>query len=752
MKNKESESITENLFREFYGSQTFIEKTAIPLEYGFLSKRKNSNKNGYPDFFLDDNRYEFVIIVEAKGNNHSQAQKDVKYYMRENKVTKDIVGMAVSGQSGETLRVSYYLRLLADNKIIDLDLDEKLLSIDNIKKIYRKSRKKEITTEDHLTRTLNTLNNQFQNESIVRDTDRSLFFSGLMIALKDPTFRATYMCIQQPTEEEAKASKTKLFEAHHLSNAIVNAIDNQLAVKVNNLSKEYNWRDRFAFIKSIDYSLLSFKELISTIENNIFVPFENEEKQDILGKAYKIFLSKAGKVDNKNIILTPDHIKSLMVKLARLNVDDVVLDTCTGSGGFLMESMETMIALAKGNEKTIKHIHDEQLIGFEIDSVLFTLACSNMFLHGDGRSKLLFRSSLLNDTHENIVYASNEELEGKIREWKPTKAIINPPYENNKPIEFTLQALKYLEPNGKLIVIMPTPTLTHNQNNGMTADILKIAKLDYVIRMPERLFSEQKRTVNTSIFGFTKTKQNEMDKVLFYDLSDDGFVSVQHRGRIDKNGKWKEKEAEVLEAVQNFSEIAGISEKRYIYNNGVLNCAGVRSVRDSSYDMVKVGKIFRYIRGTLASENNDDNGEFDFITASSEWKKHSEYSHECEALVFAVSASGSLGRTHYVNGKFIASNLCIILFPTGKYKVNMRFYRYYFETIKERIRADLADGTSKLTIDPEELMEYYIEYVPYSIQEKFYLEKIKPLEESLRRTEAAKEEMQFGIESLINGY
>jgi len=75
----------------------------------------------------------------------------------------------------------------------------------------------------------------------------------------------------------------------------------------------------------------------------------NEEKQDILGKAYKIFLSRAGKIDNKNIILTPDHIKSLMVKLARLTKDDVVLDTCTGSGGFLMESMEMMISLAKGD-------------------------------------------------------------------------------------------------------------------------------------------------------------------------------------------------------------------------------------------------------------------------------------------------------------------------------------------------------------------------------------------------------------------
>lgn len=83
-----------------------------------------------------------------------------------------------------------------------------------------------------------------------------------------------------------------------------------------------------------------------------------------------------------------------MVKLARLNKKDVVLDTCMGSGGFLMESMETMIKLSDSPAE-IDHIKEHQLIGFEIDSVLFALACSNMFLHGDGRTNLIYRSSLL---------------------------------------------------------------------------------------------------------------------------------------------------------------------------------------------------------------------------------------------------------------------------------------------------------------------------------------------------------------------
>ena len=71
-----------------------------------------------------------------------------------------------------------------------------------------------------------------------------------------------------------------------------------------------------------------------------------------------------------------------------------------------MEAMEEMIKMTN-DPKVITNIKESQLIGFEIDSVLFALACSNMFLHGDGRTNLIYRSSLLGDTHENIVSLSS---------------------------------------------------------------------------------------------------------------------------------------------------------------------------------------------------------------------------------------------------------------------------------------------------------------------------------------------------------
>ncbi len=732
---KISETITENIFRKFYEPGMFIEKSAIPSHYGFKSKKKTAFK-GYPDFFRDEEE-EFVIIVEAKADNYEAACEEVKWYAQNNKIEKDVIAIAISGQTEASYKAGLYF-IVGEGDYTEVPTDGKLLPLKDIIKLYRKCKYGESTSADALKNTIQQLNKEFQNNNI-KDTERSLFFAGLMIALKDSTFAKTYKSIQSPTDEEREASQYRIIDSHNLNTAILEAIVRQISNKINNHSKEYNWKDRFSFIKNIDYPLVEYKKLINKIEEKIYLPFRLDEKQDILGRAYKIFLAKAGKIDNKNIILTPDHIKSLMVDLARLSVNDVVLDTCTGSGGFLMESMERLIELAKNNSATIKRIKEKQLIGFEIDPTLFALACSNMFLHGDGRTNLIYGSSLVEEG--DVVYDA-------IKAFKPNKCIINPPYENKYPILFTKKALELLEPDGRLIIIMPTPTLNKNIG-GMTDEILSMAKLDFVIKMPNNLFSEQGRSVNTSIFGFTKTPHEKSDKVIFYNMDDDGLVSIQHKGRVDKYNKWETIKQNVINCIKHSMDVDAEYDKRVIYDGETLNCYGIKDNMSLS-NFVKLGMLFKPEKGSLASEENIE-GEYDFITASEDWKTHCAYDHECEALVYAISASGSLGRCHYVNGKFIASNLCLILTSreNKEYPINLQFYNMYLNAIRKKIANELADGTSKLTISSKDLMEYYVEYYPIDIQNsmvEYYNKNVMPVKKEL---EKAKTEMSSKIKALL---
>lgn len=137
----------------------------------------------------------------------------------------------------------------------------------------------------------------------------------------------------------------------------------------------------------------------------------------------------------------------------------------------------------------------------------------------------------------------------------------------------------------------------------------------------------------------------------------------------------------------------------------------------SQWKKVRIGDIFAIEKGSLQSSKNTE-GEYDFITAATEWKTHNSYDHDCEAIVYAVAASGSLGRAHYVYGKFIASDLCFILTEKdkNKYPINFLFYQIVFEMLREEIVSKTKTGTSKESINRGNFSNYEIPYFSIEFQ------------------------------------
>ena len=127
--------------------------------------------------------------------------------------------------------------------------------------------------------------------------------------------------------------------------------------------------------------------------------------------------------------------------------------------------------------------------------------------------------------------------------------------------------------------------------------------------------------------------------------------------------------------------------------------------------LMRIDDLFHFEKGILQSSKCNE-GEFDFITASSEWKTHNEYTHDCEALVFAAAASGSLGRTHYVNGKFISSDLCFIITAKDPIKlpIDLKFYHMIFNEFKNDIVNSTKAGTSKEAIGMKAFGNYKLPY------------------------------------------
>lgn len=137
--------------------------------------------------------------------------------------------------------------------------------------------------------------------------------------------------------------------------------------------------------------------------------------------------------------------------------------------------------------------------------------------------------------------------------------------------------------------------------------------------------------------------------------------------------------------------------------------------------MIKMGDLFTFEKGTLQS-SKCTTGEFTFITAAEEWKTHNEYSHDTEAIIYAVAASGSLGRAHYYNGKFITSDLCLIFQAKNpnEFPVNFKFYQFILNELREKIVLATKSGTSKEAISQKNLTNYMIPY--FSLDKQNYWE------------------------------
>ena len=160
----------------------------------------------------------------------------------------------------------------------------------------------------------------------------------------------------------------------------------------------------------------------------------------------------------------------------------------------------------------------------------------------------------------------------------------------------------------------------------------------------------------------------------------------------------------------------------------------------SNLNLIPIGKLFDLEKGSLQSSKCTE-GEYTFITAAEEWKTNNEYSHECEALIFAAAASGSLGRTHYINDKFITSDLCFILTPkdSKKYPINLKFYHFVFNSLKDEIVKNTKSGTSKESINQSNLRNYEIPY--------FEIDKQNLWIDKLVNTKSIKEDLELELSS-----
>lgn len=471
-------------------------------------------------------------------------------------VSKDfnVVAVAVSGQTKDSIQVSTYLhsRGAPHPKILlakdGAEIDSLIPWGDYIEHATFDPAVQAVRRND-LMAFSRELHDFMRDHAKLTESEKPLLVSGTLIALQNKAFALSY----------------NAHKPEDLQKAWFSVIQDEINKAKIPRAKKTNMAQPYSGIavhpelskSTAHYPKGVLNELIRRLDEKVKPFISVYHDFDVVGQFYGEFLKYTGG-DKKalGIVLTPRHITELFALLANVNKGSKVLDICAGTGGFLISAMHQMMKSAV-TDKQREKIKTEGLIGVEQLPNMFALAASNMILRGDGKANL----------HQGSCF--DEAITKAIKNDKCDVGLINPPYsqgdENLHELVFVKHMLDCLKKGGVGIAIVPMNCAIAPHKSK--AEILKNHTLEAVMSLPDELFAPV-GTIPCIMVFTAKTPHSISNKKSWFGYwKKDGFIRTKHRGRIDADGSWPKIRDRWVETFRNREVIPGESVARKVNAN-----------------------------------------------------------------------------------------------------------------------------------------------------------------------------------------
>jgi len=501
-----------------------------------------------------------------------------------------------------------------------------------------------------------------------------------------------------------------------------------------------------------------FFELIDSINYDISENF---------GDPYEYLLEKMGAQGKLGQFRTPSHIIDFIVRIVDPRKENSILDPACGTAGFLVSAYKHI----KNNDLTSEELTNlaRNLVGYDIEPKMIRSARVGLFLNKFKTPQIFEYDSISSKEKWNEFYDI---------------ILANPPFFTPKTgikphnlfsvsskkteVTFLSYIVEHLKPNGRAGVIIPNGVLENVKRSGkyyyQIRKLILESGLYSIVSLPEGVFGRYSPTTSTSILFFDK--KINANNILRIEVENDGFNLGTQRYPINDNDL-----PEVENILKAYKRDLKSPQKTHLKFQ-LISKEAICEDEEISLDLRKYvnnlqeyeqthkiynfSDIFDIEDGSLASTSKEE-GKYDFITASENWEKHSSYDHDKEALVYAVSAGGSLGRCHYVNGKFTASNLCLVLTLKDSFKrnekISLKYFYNYLNAIRKEIVKKTKTGTNKKTLSENYLKKYQL-LIPKTQNElNSYLQFEKELNNlEIKKRKADDEMKDFLVNNSFKGF
>jgi len=525
------------------------------------ASKRGTGKVGYPEYTAAVK--DFVIVIEDKADltNHikltdsgiiSTEQKDIENFavngayfyakhIAKNSSFHKIFAIGVSGNEKHHKITPFYVDDREGYKQLP-DLESfTSFTENNIDEYYTRYVLNEKTDIEKATEEIlsdaKELHEYLRTYGALKDQDKPLVVAGILLALDDKLFKLDNLVGDKITKD-----------GDQICSAIKHRLD---ASNVGPDAKKDKLMSEFAIIRT-SARLNETDDRLGKTPLKFYAEFLNERvykslkmhstSEDFIGRFYGEFMSySGGDGQSLGIILTPRHICDLFCELLDLKSNDVVLDPCCGTAGFLVAAMHYMLKKAGDDLPRRKKIKKEQLHGYELQNNMFAIAATNMILRDDGNSNIKCEDFLRQN-------AAEVQLKGA------TVGMMNPPYSQGSasdPSQYELSFVEHLldslVKSGKAAVIVPQSCMTGKSKaeKEYKESILKHHTLEGVITCNKDTFYGV--GVNAVIAIFTAHEPHPDDKLCkFIDFRDDGYEVRMHVGLVEGNSA-KDKKQHLLD-------------------------------------------------------------------------------------------------------------------------------------------------------------------------------------------------------------
>jgi type I restriction enzyme M protein len=559
-----NERLTENIVRKHfaqYPDGVIVEEqvtTDPAVSKALKVASKHGAGQGRPEFIVRyAQRLDIVLLAECKASkaHHisprlqsgqpstvadigTYACDGVLHYARHLAATHNVIGVAISGESADSARISTYVWLKGTDKpapLLDLagKPTDRLRSPADYLKLLLNDPSVLARNVDDLLSLSRQIHNFLRDYAKVTEAEKPLVISAILLALGNPPFRTSW--------KVASDSDLPQFMFEAIQKVVAKAMPD--AARRELMTAAYGFLVTHPELNKLNWLAIKgrprvrsspLRYLIGEIQDNVLPFAETYDHIDVIGQFYAEFLRYTGG-DGRGlgIVLTPRHLTELFVQIAEVSVADTVLDPCAGTGGFLISAMAEMDRQIGDDAERKTEVRVAQLIGIEQQPQMFALCASNMMLRGDGKSNL-HRGDCFDPKLQRSI------IRGSAAVRQPNKGLLNPPYsqkgEEQHELDFVKAMMDMLAPGGIGVAVVPMSCVI--ARHAARERLLGAHTLVAVMSLPDELFYPVGVIPNAVVLKAHTPHAQSASPTWFGYWKDDGFVKVKHLGRVDLDHRW----------------------------------------------------------------------------------------------------------------------------------------------------------------------------------------------------------------------